>query len=253
MIKSAGEIIISEIRKATDHLIGCITPLFDVNDKGEAELLGSAVLLSISNEIFLCTAKHVIDGNQASTLYFDGLSRFEVLEGDFLASDDHDIAVLRLTPQQALAFQKYRPLQEDEIADQSQTAKSNYVEFAGFPASKNKKVFKRNKIKKSLQINGCSVVSVTSTRVRVKFNRNQNIDSDTRLRVTAPDPHGMSGGAMFGTSMDEKAIEGAPRPKLVGLSTDNPPDFEVFGSTIAIVLAIIRDGWGVVLPRRLDP
>jgi len=253
MIKSAGEILVSEIRAAVDQLKECVTPLFDVNDKGEAELLGSAVLISLSDETYLCTAKHVIDGNQTSTLYFDGPSKLEVLEGGFQVSKEHDVAVLKLTPEQATAFQKYQPLREDEVANQSQTEASNYVEFLGFPETKNRKLYKQNKIKGLLHANGCTVIEITSARVRVSFDRKRNLDAKTRQRVTAPDPHGMSGGAMFGAAMDNNTIEGKPRPRLIGLSTDKPSNAEVFGSTIAIVLAIIRDGWHVTLPSRLDP
>lgn len=252
-MKSAGEILISEIRDAVDQLKGCVTPLFDVNDKGEGELLGSAVLLSLSGETFLCTAKHVTDGNKISTLYFDGPSKLEILEGDFQVSAEHDVAVLKLTAEQAEAFQKYHPLRADEIADQRQTAASKYVEFLGFPETKNRKVYKQNKIEGLLHANGCTVIEITPTQVRVSFNTKRNIDSKTRKRVTAPDPYGMSGGAMFGVTMDKNTIEGKPRPRLIGLSTDKPSKAEVFGSTIAVALAIIRDGWQVTLLKRLDP
>ncbi|MGJ3258012.1 MAG: S1 family peptidase [Rhodospirillales bacterium] len=252
-IKSAGEILVSEMREAVDRLKDCVTPLFDVNDKGEAVLLGSAVLISLSDDIFLCTAKHVIDENKTSTLYFDGPTKMEVLEGDFQCSKEHDVAVLKLTPEQVAAFQKYAPLAESEIADQSQTASSKYVEFLGFPETKNRKVYNQKKIKGLLHANGCNVIETTTARVRVSFNRKRNIDSETRARVTAPDPHGMSGGAMFGVPMDKETTEGTPHPRLVGLATDNPPNPEVFGPTIAIALAIIRDGWQVTLPTRLDP
>lgn len=252
-IKGAGEILVTEIREAVDLLKDCVTPLFDVNEKGEAELLGSAVLLTLDGETFLCTAKHVIDGNQHSTLYFDGPSKFEVLEGEFCVSAEHDVAVLRLTPQQVAAFEKYRPLDEGDIGDQVQTSASQYVEFIGFPETKNRKVYNQNKIKGLLHSNGCTVIDITPSRVRVNFNPKRNIDAKTRQRVTAPDPHGMSGGAMFGASMDNNTIEGKPRPKLVGISTDQPSSVEVFGTTIAVALAIIRDGWQAKLPQRLEP
>lgn len=45
-------------------------------------------MISIAGETFLCSAKHVIDGNQTSTHYFDGPSKLEVLEGEFRVSTD---------------------------------------------------------------------------------------------------------------------------------------------------------------------
>ena len=63
----------------------------------------------------------------------------------------------------------------------------------------------------------------------------------------------MSGGAMFGVGVDAAAIEGKPKPKLIGLMTDCPkPSSEIFGPSAAIILALIRDGWGISLPARLE-
>jgi hypothetical protein len=54
--------------------------------------------------------------------------------------------------------------------------------------------------------------------------------------------------------MNESTIEGTPRPKLIGISTDwLDSSREIFGPNIAIALAIIRDAWQVALPARLDP
>jgi hypothetical protein len=81
VIKSAGEILVDEIGKCVANFQRSVTPIFDVNSKGEAKLLGSGVLIEISNNVFLCTAKHVIDRNAKSTLYIDGPTHFEVLQG----------------------------------------------------------------------------------------------------------------------------------------------------------------------------
>jgi len=253
MIKSAGEILIKEIGDAIKQLRDCTAPLFDVNDKGEAELLGSSVLITVSDNTFLCTAKHVIDGNQKSTIYFDGKTKLEILEGDFVVSQEHDVAMLKLTSSQLEDLEKYRPLQESQIADQEQTASSKYVQFLGFPATKNRKSYLQNKIKGLRQSNGCSIIKITPTRVHVSFNTKKNINTETRQRVTAADPYGMSGGAMFGAVLDADTIAGNPIPKLIGISTDKLGNDEVFGTTISIVLAIIRDGWQMPLPERLNP
>ena len=252
-IRSAGQILTEESRRAIDALKGCVTPIFDVNERGEAELLGSAILIKLTGVVFLCTAKHVIDANAASTLYMDAPTELEVLAGDFQTSGQHDIAVLRLSPEQVGLFQKYSPLEADSIGNQVQAEACRYVEFIGFPASKNRKVYQRNQIAALLQSNGCTVIEITPARVRVFFNRKRNIDADTRQRVTAPDPHGMSGGAMFGVPMNAATLGGSPQPKLIGISTDCPDSNEVFGTNVAIVMAVIRDAYNIALPGRLNP
>lgn len=253
-IKPAGHILTDEARHAIDAVKGCVTPIFDVNEKREAELLGSAVLIEIAEEFFLCTAKHVIDDNKDSTLYTDGPAEFAILEGDFYASQEHDIAVLKLTEAQRRTFKKYKPLRADDIANQTQAAASKYAEFVGFPETRNRKVYKQNKIAGEIYAIGGMILEVTTARIRVAFNRKRNIDAATRKRVTSPDPHGMSGGAIFGIPMNASTIEGAPRPKLIGISTDWPASsHEIFGPNIAIAMAIIRDAWQIVLPPRLNP
>ena len=93
----------------------------------------------------------------------------------------------------------------------------------------------------------------TLKRVRVSFKRKRNLDAKTRKRVQAPDPHGMSGGAIFGTPMNDATIKGKPNPKLIGIMTDCPPSSnEIFGPSTAIVMAIVRDAWGKAIPVRLQ-
>jgi Trypsin-like peptidase domain len=253
LIKSAGEIIGNEITDAVAALKGCVTPIFDVNDKHEAELLGSAVLIEAAGDVYLCTAKHVIDKNVESSLYIDGPAQFEMLVGKFLSSEEHDVAVLKLTAAQTETLKKYTPLQADDVADHVQTSTSIYVGFIGYPETKNRKIFQRNKIKGRIQLNGCKPIEITSAKVRISFSRKRNIDAKSRKRVTAPDPHGMSGGAMFGATVNRATIEGKPRPKLIGISTDYPNPGEVCGANIMIAMAIIRDGWNGVVPARLNP
>lgn len=253
MIKSAGEILVDEIGTVVTALQHCVTPIFDVNDKGEAELLGSAVLIEISGDIFLCTAKHVIDGNATSTLYIDGPSKFEVLEGEFYATDELDAAVLKLSPEQVTALRKYVALPSDHIAGPAEILAARYANLVGFPETKNRKVYQQNKIKGLIYSVGCMVIESKLEKVRVSFHRKRNLDATTKQRVKAPDPHGMSGGAMFGTPMDGAVIKGNPSTKLIAINTDLPPSSnEIFGPSIAIIVAIARDAWGTAIPPRLD-
>ena len=91
-------------------------------------------------------------------------------------------------------FKKYAPLRADDISNQVQASASKYAEFVGFPETKNKKVYKQNKIAGERYAIGGMVLEITNARVRVSFDRKRNIDATTRKRVTSPDPHGMSGG-----------------------------------------------------------
>jgi hypothetical protein len=136
MIKSAGEILANEIGQAVERLSTCVTPIFDVNERGEAELLGSAVLIELGGSEFLCTANHVVEANAKSTLYIDGPSKMEVLEGEFSVSKEHDVAVLKLTDGQIKLLKKYSRLKADKIGSQTQILACKYVELVGFPETK---------------------------------------------------------------------------------------------------------------------
>jgi hypothetical protein len=253
-IKSAGQILVDEIRQAVDGLKNSVTPIFDVNQRGEAELLGSAVLIAISGQTFLCTANHVIEKNSTSTLYIDGPLQLEILEGDFQVSREHDVAVLKLQPEHLKIFEKYTPLPSECIAVSPEAETCKYAELIGFPETKNRKVYQQNKIKGLIYSLGCMLAKVTPTRVHVDFNKKRNIDTESRKRVSAPDPHGMSGGAILGVPVNARTIEGQPRPKLIGIMTDCPDGKnEIYGPSMAIVMAIIRDAYKTDLPTSLDP
>ena len=187
-MKNAGEILTDEIGAAVETIKSCVTPIFDVNDKGEAELLGSAVLIEVSGHTFLCTAKHVIDGNATSTLYIDGSSKMEVLEGQFHATAGLDVAILKLSPDQITTLGKYTPLSSDHIAGPAEILAARYANLVGFPETKNRKLYQHNKIKGLIYSVGGMVIESTLEKVRVSFNRKQNIDAKTRKRVQAPDP-----------------------------------------------------------------
>lgn len=252
-IRPAGEIFSKEFQKAVDRHKGSVTPIFDVNDRSEAELLGSAVLIRLGGSVFLCTAKHVIDGNRNSTLYVSERNILVSFESDFQTVGDHDVAVAQLNQKQIEQLSHFTPLEESSIATSKQIEESCFIELVGFPETKNRKAHGQNKIKGQIYGFGGTLIEATAERVRVKFGSKRAIEGKTRAQVTPPDPHGISGGAMFGIAMNEAAITGIPVPLLVGISTDLPDSTEMFGTNIAIVLAILRDAYRVDLPPRLNP
>ena len=238
--------------QAIEPFKDCVTPISAVNEKGEAQLLGSAVLIEIADDRFLCTAKHVIDDNKDTTLYLDGPVKFEILRGDFYASQEHDIAVLRLTSSQNETLKKYKPLSVNDIANQSQAAACRYAEFVGFPETKNRKVYKQNRIAGERYAIGNKILEVTDERVRVSFNK-KVIDAVTRKSAISPDPPGMSGGAIFGIDK-ASTIKVNFRARLIGIGTDwLRSSREIFGPNIAIGLAIVREAWQITLPPCLNP
>ncbi len=154
-----------------------------------------------------------------------GFSEKNVLvsfESDFQTVGDHDVAVAQLNQEQTDQLSDFTPLEESSIATSKQTEESCFIELVGFPETKSRKVHGQNKIKGQIHGFGGTLIEATPERVRVKFSSKRAIDAKTRTQVTPPDPHGISGGAMFGIAMNEAAIIGTPVLLLVGISTDLP-------------------------------
>lgn len=252
MIEQPGQLFIREIRKAINTLLSCVIPLFHVNEKSEPVLLGSSVLVDISNNVLLCTAKHVLDDAQSS-LYINSPSGLEDLFGNFIRSKQHDIAVLKLSAEQVVTCRNYSPLSEDHIANSVQTMDCHYVEFIGFPGTRNRPDPIRRRFPNRIYSFGCTGLRVSQENVRFKFSKH-NMDATSRLRVRSPNPHGVSGGPIMGVSMSsESTLKGNPFPRLIGIATDYLAcSNEVFGPTSTILIRTIKEGWDIPLPSRLD-
>jgi hypothetical protein len=119
-LKSAGHHLVNEARKAITELQSCVVPLFNTDEDGKAQLLGSAIVIEVEGHIFLITAKHVLV----------------------------DTAALKLTVSQAHRFRDAQPLKADFIGNQVQAERCKYVEFIGFPATKSKRSVKRFVLKR---------------------------------------------------------------------------------------------------------
>jgi hypothetical protein len=252
MIETAGKILIREIRQAVEQLYTSVVPIYDVNEKEQPALLGSSVLLRIETDVFLSTAKHVIDANEHSSLHVSGPAKLEPLEGDFFAAPETDVAVMKLSTLQCDLLAKYKVLEEPQIADAAFVGQCTHASCVGYPGSKNKKIFSKRILRRKIYCFTGAHVASNAKYIVVPFRRRKNLDAITGAVVMAPDPHGMSGGAMFGVRLDDDVILGRPRPRFIGtlIEWDSSKN-RLFATHSSIVLAIIRDAFKIELPRRL--
>jgi hypothetical protein len=253
VIESAAKILLAEIGQAVKDLYENITPIFDVNDNKEAELNGSAVLFNIGDGAFLATAKHVLDANARSSLFIDADPDLQLLEGDFYATQEHDVAVLKLRLDQVRLLSKYKFLEVDQLGDALFAARCRYGSCVGYPASKNKKVFARRALKRHVFSYSSMGLTTSPTRIGVPFRKSKNIDALTGQLVTSPHPYGMSGGALYGVDVSsEGTMKGKPSPKLIGILIEwRQAENLIHATPLSIVLAIVRDAFGAPLPPRL--
>jgi len=52
-LKSAGQFLTDEAREAIEALRSCVVPLFDADEDGKAQLLGSAVLIELERVAYM--------------------------------------------------------------------------------------------------------------------------------------------------------------------------------------------------------
>jgi len=256
-IQSSEEILrsdpISEFHSAVMKFKNCIVPLYLLDETGQPQLVGSSFLFCVAEEVFLCTARHVIKASEHSILFFNDEKVLEKFEGVFSSSEEHDTSLTKLTSEQVSKFKIYEPLSEGVIAFSGKTPKYDYVEIMGYPASKSGKVHKQNSIKSLMYSYGESDPEFTEYTVRIPFNKNKVISSDTGAQETAPNLRGMSGGPMFGVPMGDNAIRGNPIVKLVGINICWHESTEILGSNIAIAMAMIRDQKLASISDRINP
>ena len=197
-----------------------------------------------------------IDEHLESTIYAAGAAGFVPVTGEFLCTPEakSDVAVLRLEGglNDELAGQVF--LSEGDILPADQYDGVNYLTLVGYPASRSKE----NRLTQAVRTQGYSigvrVLSLEGEILRGSFLRKRHRDGETGLKVTAPEPYGMSGGAMFASKVKAGNAGGKHEPKLAGISTTwLEGENEVIGTKITVVLAIIRDACGVAIPEALAP
>ncbi len=137
-VQNAGQVLAEQIEEAIRPLANCVTAVLRVDENNELELIGSAVLIEVSGEVFFCSAKHVID-LCTTGVFVDAPLKNEALNGNFITSEEHDLAVLKLSPEQVKLFAKYQPLSVHFVGNHAEASQCKYAQFIGFPETKNRR------------------------------------------------------------------------------------------------------------------
>jgi hypothetical protein len=254
--KTLGSIAISEVNTALEPMWRSVIPLFRGGTVGQPEAFGSAVLLELGGRRFLVTDRHVVDEHSKSTIHAAGALGFVPVTGEFFCTPEaeSDVAVLRLEGDllHELANQVF--LSEADIFPADEYNGVNHLTLVGYPASRSKENRLTRGVRTQCYSLGVRLLSLVGATLRGSFLRTRQRDGASGLKVTAPEPYGMSGGAMFASKVKAGNADGNHEPKLAGISTTWLEDEnEVIGTKIAIVLAIIRDAYGVPIPEALAP
>src|ERR1051326_7888115 len=237
-----------------------VCPIYSVDERGRPVLTGSAVLLRIANTHFLLSAAHVLDGNAGSTLYYGGRGPLKPLEGIAQKSslpagcsredDKIDTGLMELKPNivsdlnRQHRFLDARHLQPNDVA-----RPDSIYELRGYPETRSKLNPTTRKVRPGpfsylaspagasqytrQQVDACS-------HLLLKFDRNNSFNG-TGQRITAPLPHGMSGGGVWKRRVDSRSDDLFQSGWLVGIAIEYEAEESIVVATrINLFLEAIR-------------
>jgi hypothetical protein len=209
--------IAREAANESVDLLRHICAIYRADQNGEPEQFGSGVFLAVGSRHFMLTAAHVLDDNAHSTLYIPSTKTLKLVElkGDSFCSkavdgdrerDRTDIGVVLLSPDLVDhigpdAFATVPMVDVDDIG----TAGGSYIAM-GYPWRKNAKLNRAKRTVKGRPLSYTANILPPEklkslgvhqgSHLLLEFDKRHSRD-ETGRDVTAPDPEGMSGGALW--------------------------------------------------------
>ena len=219
-------------------LLEYVCPLY-VKDRGRAVLLGTGVLLQLSNTLIVVTASHVMnafDGRDIHTLgheYLQPLAGERRLFEHRPGSVDVDLALIILQPDiSAHLSSRFHFVYPHDVADLQLTDSDAIYVVTGYPASKNKPT---PRSRHTLTTNAAYYMSRSVHAVensphvgkheRVHFAVSAPPRHATSLvggSSTMPSPFGISGGGVWSIRLEptQDPTRGRPITSLVGIGIE---------------------------------
>lgn len=201
---------VAKIRKA-------VVPVLSVK-KGRPVTVGSAVLIELEGRHFFVTALHVIEDNKPEPLFaFDFDGNLVSLSGEFLTAKTFDLAAIPVEQLEGIRFAPERFLSGQNLRTKPPAGKQ-YATIVGYPSTKTT-ILKGNFIDTEMYSMADFVRKEENGRVWVKFDKRRITFPTPRRWLTAPDPYGMSGGAIFAVPVVSVMPDAASEAKLIGIAT----------------------------------
>lgn len=200
------------------RLLPYVHPVYDVDGRGEPDVLGSCVLLRRKRDLYLATAAHVLADHEpamscdATTLYLGGQGgQLHVLEAEFLTNKEPlDLAVARLTGALAAAWDLYPALDVDSQLAAGEITGLHFL--LGYPIRR--KAFSLDRARNVIKHEAFKYAQVRSPHNKDGEHHfsmlmpRGNVKSGNK-KQTAGFPRGVSGGGVF-------LLDG-PQPMLAGI------------------------------------
>jgi hypothetical protein len=200
----------------------CIIPIIGAKTKATDEkirpaVVGSAVAFSYRNEKLLVTAYHVLVDNENTALSIFGADRqSRPLYGDFLTSEEHDLAVKVLSKDE-VDYLSHIPFLNDPNLKAPTTGERFYASVVGYPATAAKlmdSVTLDTRMEAYSNFANMGADGIISVRFDKKLGAHSEIG-----HVTPRDQYGKSGGAIFGMRVSGRNVTPGENAKLVGIAS----------------------------------
>ena len=235
----------------------CVCPLW-IRERGRPSLIGSATLIKVEQTRFLITASHVIDGAKNQPLLVGNPSGFREIGGwgkqtplvlGSRLDDLTDTAVVALDEDTASFIEEAHPSLPIHCVDANDTfTPGKPYEFFGYPwrkveLSKSRKLFEPSIYKfKSGSIAETDYAPLGLSphkHIAINFDLKRVVDGNGRA-VTAPDPHGMSGGPVWSFALIESGDQKMCTRMLTGIVIEHVLGMRLVAVRINPALECIR-------------
>ena len=203
------------VARAVERLLPAVSPIFIPAPNGDAQVIGTGILLRVGPSEFVVTAAHVMDIARHE-FYVGGESRIVAVSGRYTnthapgglrANDRFDLAIIPLRESEVADLRDSRflaleELEPSEVVDYRPTWGSKYL-MVGFPATKQGKT--RDNVVQVDPLRFAARARPLADYVDTHWSPRDHliIEYDKKVawtlngQVTLPDPNGVSGGGLF--------------------------------------------------------
>ena len=154
------------------------------------------------------------------------------LLANFLVEKRFDVAVCELSDEQSAALSHNQFLERHDFRSTTPPGTRSYAAVVGYPDTKAEVVPGTTLVETPIFSMANLVQREELGRIFIAFDKKRVTNVETRRQFTAPDPYGMSGGAIFTIPVDLMAMANSPA-RLAGIATHWRRGRRVFeGATI---------------------
>jgi hypothetical protein len=147
-----AKVLLNLSKSLSQRPIQATVPLYGRSERNELELLGSGVLLRVENEVFLLTARHVLDALPTQSRYIAVGDNVNILDAVYSSTksleegreyDPFDLAYFHLGSSLVGKLGSNKPISMNDLDLENYSTSGQVYLIIGFPVSKQPRMPKR--------------------------------------------------------------------------------------------------------------